>query len=171
MSEHVRRCICCGVGVRTIRGEVPPSWAELPGGGHLCQDCRERWERFAVGRAWLKGHISGRFAYSPLERCPYDPADSGLLRAWCEGYSQGRIEKALEPVMRALRDELMRAREQHPRWPRDVIHQAAIVQEEAGELIQAALDVTYDGASRSRLREEAVQVGAMALRFLAHLEE
>ncbi len=171
MSEDVRRCIGCGIGVQAIRGEVPPSWAELPGGGYLCQDCREQQQRREVSIARLRGRLSGRFAHSPLERCPYDPADKVLVHAWCEGYVLGRLRRALEPVEAEIRAELMRACEQHPRWPRDVIHQAAIVQEEAGELIQAALDVVYDGADRERLREEAVQVGAMALRFLVHLEE
>ena len=66
--------------------------------------------------------------------------------------------------------ELKRAREQHPIWPTDPIHAAAIINEEAGELIQAALDYTYDqDRARSTMLEEAVQVGAMAIRFLANI--
>lgn len=37
------RCVWCGIRVRTVDGEVPPSWVERPWcGRHLCQDCFER---------------------------------------------------------------------------------------------------------------------------------
>ena len=66
--------------------------------------------------------------------------------------------------------ELKRAKEQHPIWPTDPIHAAAIINEEAGELIQAANDYTYDRENaRSTMIEESVQVGAMAIRFLTNI--
>ena len=66
--------------------------------------------------------------------------------------------------------ELKRAKAQHPLWPTDPIHAAAIVGEESGELTQASLDYTYDpNRARSTMLEEAVQVGAMAIRFLENI--
>ena len=42
-----------------------------------------------------------------------------------------------------VEDELRIAETYHPEWPKDVVHGAAVVAEEAGELVQAALDATY----------------------------
>ena len=76
-------------------------------------------------------------------------------------------------------EELVRAERIHPSWPRDVIHQAAIVGEEAGEVLKAAIDYTYahtrvpqDQAPALRRRHrqdlitELIQTGAMVHRML-----
>lgn len=69
--------------------------------------------------------------------------------------------------------EYERACELWPGWPSDPIHAAAIVAEESGELVQAALDMTYGtktpGTPSERALEEAVHTGAMALRFIVEL--
>lgn len=62
--------------------------------------------------------------------------------------------------------ELDRAKAKWPGWPTDPIHAASVLAEECGELIQAANDFCYSNGDPERMREEAVQVGAMALRFL-----
>jgi hypothetical protein len=62
--------------------------------------------------------------------------------------------------------ELARARKKHPKWPADKIHQAAIVAEEAGELVQAALDARYSGGSQSTIDTEAMHTAATAIRLL-----
>lgn len=70
-------------------------------------------------------------------------------------------------------DELGRAEVKHPSWCCDAVHGAAILAEESGELTQAAIDFHYNGGTdedRERMRAEAVQCGAMALRFLLALE-
>lgn len=69
-------------------------------------------------------------------------------------------------ALKKVTEELLRARKLHPSWPEDSIHQAAIVQEEAGELIRAALQHELDGASKQPMETEAIQTAAMALRFL-----
>lgn len=69
-------------------------------------------------------------------------------------------------ALKKVSEELMRARELHPTWPEDSIYQAAIVQEEAGELIRAALQHELDDEARQPMETEAVQTAAMALRFL-----
>ena len=78
--------------------------------------------------------------------------------------------------------EILRAVKKHPKWPTDLCRQALIVGEESGELQQAVLNaVEYSEAGwdidfapdrlhynklQNRIDEEAVQVAAMALRFL-----
>ena len=66
--------------------------------------------------------------------------------------------------------ELKRAERLYPDWPTDEVHAAAIVAEEAGELIQAALQLYYETGSTEAMRAEAIQTAAMALRFIINLE-
>ncbi len=70
--------------------------------------------------------------------------------------------EAIELVYR----ELERAREKFPHWPTDPIHAAAIVAEEAGELVKAALDYTYLEGTHEDMDKEAAQTAAMGIRFL-----
>lgn len=66
--------------------------------------------------------------------------------------------------------ELRRAEEKHPGWPDDPIHAVAIMVEEAGEAIQAAIDVYYNNRRSDDLKKELAQTGAMAIRALLHME-
>ena len=54
----------------------------------------------------------------------------------------------------------------HPEWPRHKVIAAAIVAEESGELIRAALQAQFENAPEAEMTKEAIQTGAMALRFL-----
>jgi hypothetical protein len=78
-------------------------------------------------------------------------------------------EEDWEGVLRDIRRELSRACVKHRAWPSDGIHAAAIVAEEAGELVQAALQKRYEGLDDDRDVSEAIQTAAMAIRLL--LEE
>lgn len=80
----------------------------------------------------------------------------------------------LYPAVSAVLKELLRAKMQHHGWPSDPIHAVNIITEEVGELATDANDFYWRGGpdeKRSGMRNEAVQVGAMALRFLLHLDE
>lgn len=66
---------------------------------------------------------------------------------------------------------LERAQAKHPTWPTDPLHAVAVVSEEAGELQQAVLQATYEGASQDRVREEALDLAAAALRFVLSLDQ
>lgn len=66
-------------------------------------------------------------------------------------------------------DELEKAEKKHPCWPEDIIHAIAIMVEEAGESMQAALDCVYDDGSIEHLKLELAQTGAMCIRALMHL--
>ena len=80
--------------------------------------------------------------------------------------SQYSITNAMGDIL----NELQRAEKKFPGFPTDPIHAAAIVVEEAGELQRAALQVTYEKGSWPDLFSEAVQVGAMAVRFIINLQ-
>ncbi len=65
--------------------------------------------------------------------------------------------------------ELSQAEKLHPHWPDDVIHGVAIMVEEAGESMQAAIDQHYKGLPPDHLVEELVQTAAMCVRNIVHL--
>jgi len=71
-----------------------------------------------------------------------------------------------ESAIELIKNELRKAEEKHPLWPVDPIHAAAILAEEAGELVQACIDYTYKDTDGHKAVTEAAQCGAMALRFL-----
>ncbi|MHB8149962.1 MAG: hypothetical protein ACYDIB_07345 [Desulfobulbia bacterium] len=74
-------------------------------------------------------------------------------------------------VIGLIFEELRLAEAKHPGWPEDQIHAAAILAEEVGEVVKAAIDHEWAGGSIDEIRKEAAQVGAMALRLLLHLPE
>lgn len=77
--------------------------------------------------------------------------------------------KRLTDWFAGITAELDRAVMKFPTFPIDPIHAAGIVVEEAGELAQAATKWTYEGGWHEDMVKEAIQVGAMALRFLMHV--
>jgi hypothetical protein len=73
--------------------------------------------------------------------------------------------------------ELKRSKKKHPYWPDHIVAGAAIVCEESGELIRAALNHKYESKDKfdkeawvKQMREEAIQTAAMAIRFLENLK-
>lgn len=67
-------------------------------------------------------------------------------------------------------EELKSAEKKFPGFPRDVVHCAAILAEEAGEVVKSALDYYYGRSdNQEELRKEIAQTGAMALRFLLRM--
>ena len=77
--------------------------------------------------------------------------------------------EAAEKAIDSIFDELRAAEEKHPGWPEDKIHAVAIMVEEAGESMRAAIDYTYSAGDIEHLRKELAQTGAMCLRALMHL--
>jgi NTP pyrophosphatase (non-canonical NTP hydrolase) len=78
-------------------------------------------------------------------------------------------EQAVEMILA----ELERAEKIHPVWPTDIIHAGAVVAEEAGELLQACNNYESNPHKPNvhfiNMEEEAIQTGAMAIRFLINL--
>lgn len=73
----------------------------------------------------------------------------------------------------AVVEELSRAIAKFPTWPTDPLHALAVLGEEFGELTKEVLQLAYEPhkASRENLRKEALQTAAMALRFVASLDD
>lgn len=74
--------------------------------------------------------------------------------------------------------ELNAAPEKHPKWPTKThedkigfVISSAIVAEESGELVRAALQFAFEKGQYYQMHREAAQVGAMAIRFLNHAPE
>jgi len=77
----------------------------------------------------------------------------------------------LVDIFPGITEELLKAEEKFPGWPKDVIHGVAIIQEECGELVKACLDFYYGRAGKEKVLKEANQTGAMIVRFLLHYED
>ncbi len=66
--------------------------------------------------------------------------------------------------------ELLRAKRKHPKFPEDMFHQLAIMQEEAGEVTKAVLQYKYEGGSFEDIKSELIQTAAMCMRMLENLK-
>lgn len=76
-------------------------------------------------------------------------------------------------ILLLIEKELDRAIEKFPEWPTDPIHAASVVAEESGELTKETNEFRYEPGKNSitDVRNEAVQTAAMAIRFLASMQE
>ena len=83
-----------------------------------------------------------------------------------------RHTSELAELEREIRAELGRAAEKFSRWPDDPIHATAVIIEEAGETMKAALEACYEPhkSGPDHVRAEAIQTAAMCLRFLLSLD-
>lgn len=83
-------------------------------------------------------------------------------------------DPVLADVWKYLCAEYEEANRKHPNYPKDALRRTAIMCEEAGEALQAALDLTrgadhghHDLArADDRLFNETIQTGAMAIALL-----
>ncbi len=80
---------------------------------------------------------------------------------------------SLEQILQQVRQELDIASHKFPTWPVDPLHAVAIVSEESGELVKSVMQHVYEPekSTLEDIRTEAVQTAAMAIRFIASLEE
>lgn len=77
-----------------------------------------------------------------------------------------------ENAVEAMCQEYTWAEKNHPNWPDDIVHATAIMIEEAGESMQAALDLHYGKeVSSDHLYKELAQTAAMCLRTMVGLQE
>jgi len=65
--------------------------------------------------------------------------------------------------------EIKAAEKEHPSWPEDRVHQAAIVAGEATELFRVAMEGRQGSESIDKIRLQAIQTGATAIRLLMNL--
>lgn len=82
------------------------------------------------------------------------------------------LEEKVKPIFDLVLLELESAYKNHPIWPGNHVTGAAIILEEAGELIQSVLDVYWHGLieEKSNMVDEAIQTAAMVVRFLIELD-
>jgi hypothetical protein len=76
-----------------------------------------------------------------------------------------------QQAMKAILEEVAIASKKFPTWPTDAVHASAVVAEESGELTRAALQFNYENGGALSMMDEAIQTGAMAVRFLMSMEK
>lgn len=81
-------------------------------------------------------------------------------------------------ILDEILKELRRAKKKHPSWPVHIVARAAVVAEEAGELVRAALNFKYEAKGRFEQKEwakemekEAIHTAATAIRFIEALRK
>lgn len=73
-------------------------------------------------------------------------------------------------IVNEILKEVERAETIHPYWPKDMIHSSAIVCEESGELIRAAVQFNYENGNLEEIKKEAIQTAATCIRLLKNLK-
>jgi hypothetical protein len=69
-----------------------------------------------------------------------------------------------------IKKELYDAKIKYPDWPKDKIHQVAIMAEESGESVRAMLNHVYHGEDIKKVREELIQTAAMCIRCIEDID-
>lgn len=111
------------------------------------------------------------------ERQGYNHIDWTAVRDWRYSPEPGSASAvqagAVPDGWQAALEEVERATRKFPTWPTDPLHAVAVLGEEFGELTKAVLQTTYEPhkVAEGELRTEAIQTAAMALRFLASLDD
>ena len=70
-----------------------------------------------------------------------------------------------------ITEEMRAACDKFPLWPECPVIGTAIVVEEAGEAMQAALDYRFGRGDVKRLREELIQTTAMCCRMIGYIDK
>ena len=72
------------------------------------------------------------------------------------------MKNIINEIVRTLES----AEQQHPIFPDDLIHKVAIMTEESGEAMRAALNFVYVNGTKEELVTELLQTAAMCVRIL-----
>lgn len=76
----------------------------------------------------------------------------------------------LQEIINKIKNELHLAKIKHPNMEQfDIVYQVAIMNEEAGESIRAALNLYHFKGSKIELKKELIQTGAIVFRILENL--
>lgn len=79
----------------------------------------------------------------------------------------------INQILDDIANEVVSAKAKFPTWPDDPFHALAVINEEVGELNKAVLQHVYEPKKRVEhddIRDEAIQLAAMAVRFLMSLD-
>ncbi len=74
------------------------------------------------------------------------------------------MREIIDGILKALRH----AEAKHPDFPEDIKHQALIMAEESGEVVQAVLNYTDHNCDKRLIEEELYQTVAVCIRMLKH---
>ena len=77
----------------------------------------------------------------------------------------------MNDIIESILCELSLAEDGHPSWPKDIIHQVAIMAEESGEAVRAALNYVYEKGSLEDYKMELIHTAAMCVRCLKNLPD
>lgn len=72
----------------------------------------------------------------------------------------------IQEAIKYIESELSIAKRRYPEYPDDIIHQIAIMAEESGEAVRAALQYKYENGELDNVKYELIQTAAMCLRML-----
>jgi len=104
----------------------------------------------------------------PTKSTPAEDAGKVMDSLGAENAQDMNLLEAFSEVM----NEIKRAVGKFPEWPDDPLHAAGILLEEVGELFKDVLQMTYEPhkTNKPKIKAEAIQSAAMAIRFLLSLE-
>jgi len=116
-------------------------------------------------------------------KCEYCDSWNGGHTMACSARYMGKQKPRQIPVSRRVPasgdviDEVLsevgRATKKFPTWPTRALDAVGVLNEEVGELNKEILQMTYEPhkTDKSKVRAEAIQAAAMAIRFLMSLEK
>lgn len=79
----------------------------------------------------------------------------------------------INQILDDIANEVVSAKAKFPSWPDDPFHALAVISEEFGELNQAVVQHVYEPKKKVEhddIRDEAIQLAAMAVRFVMSLD-
>lgn len=128
---------------------------------------------FATHSIWYVYKIVGKEIHLHTDRLEITN-HAGLLAFITEGGKRNTLnddqECEINKYVHEVINELRRAEKKFPNWNSDAVYAAAILGEESGETMQAALDFQqapeFDESLRTKIVDEAIQTGAMSIRLL-----
>ena len=113
-----------------------------------------------IKTAWEEWHSGQEFK---------DNIPNAVNPCFSAGYRAGIKDISVDISL--LVNEMSRAEKVYPDWPKDMVYQASIMNEEAGEVVQAVNNfVMHNKGSIKDIHDELIQTGAMVLRCLKNLD-
>ena len=107
-----------------------------------------------------------------LEIIEAEVEKAGWWREWLEIKNQAAQPSSGNKISEGKKtrelidEEVCRARKKYNWWAVNPVIQAAIVADEAGELLRASLKLIYKNGNYDDFRKEAIQTAAMCIRLL-----
>ncbi|WP_447881903.1 hypothetical protein [Serratia fonticola] len=116
----------------------------------------------------LRAHLGRSYRTNPasLFICPPKASPIEALKTLRKQIIPRSIAEAIEIAVTDMIVEYHSACGKQSDWPTDAVHAAAILGEESGKTIQAALNFHYGNGDVENMVDEATQTGAMAIRFI-----